>query len=180
MTNETGRPSIPRELRRRVLVEAGHRCAIPTCRTTTTEIAHIVPWATCRTHEFENLIALCPTCHTRYDAGEIDRKSMRIYKANLALLTSRYSDFERRILDELAQKPGETAVRLPAGYRSLLAYLIRDGLLTEPEVDKSIGHAYSANILMMGIEQYELTAAGREFLASYASARSLSPDDEDE
>ena len=105
---------------------------------------------------------------------------MRIYKANLALLTSRYSDFERRILDELAQKPGEAAVRLPAGYRSLLAYLIRDGLLTEPEVDKSVGHAYSADILMMGIEQYELTAAGREFLASYASARSLSPDDEDE
>lgn len=180
MTDETKRPPIPRELRRRVLIEAGHRCAIPTCRTTTTEIAHIVPWATCKKHEFENLIALCPTCHTRYDGGEIDRKSMRIYKSNLAILTARYSDFERRILDELAQKPGESAIRLPVGYRSLLLYLIRDGLVTEPKVDTSIGHAYSGNIPMMGIEQYELTTSGREFLASYASARSLSPDEDDE
>jgi hypothetical protein len=29
---EEARPPIPAELRRRILVEAGHRCAIPTCR----------------------------------------------------------------------------------------------------------------------------------------------------
>jgi hypothetical protein len=104
---------------------------------------------------------------------------MRIYKSNLAILTARYSDFERRILDHLAQKPGESAIRLPVGYRALLWYLIRDGLVTEPKVDTSIGHVYSGNIPMMGIEQYELTTSGREFLASYASARSLSPDEDD-
>ena len=180
MTDDTTRPPIPRELHRRVLIEAGHRCAIPTCRTTTTEIAHIVPWATCREHDFEDLIALCPNCHTRYDRGEIDRKSMRIYKANLGILTARYSDFERRILDELAQHPGNSAVRLPVGYRPLLSYLIRDGLLTEPHLDTTIGHAFSGNIPMMGVEQYELTTSGRELLASYASARSLSPDEAEE
>ncbi|MBC3984240.1 HNH endonuclease [Streptomyces sp. AC536] len=86
----TSRPKIPSELRRRVLIEAGHRCAIPTCKSTPVEIAHIIPWAKTRKHEFKNLIALCPTCHTRFDDphGPIDRKAMRRYKANLnSLLT---------------------------------------------------------------------------------------------
>ena len=84
------RPKVPSELRRRVLIEAGHRCAIPTCRSTPVEIAHIVPWATVRKHEFKNLIALCPTCHTRFDDphGPIDRKAMKQYKANLNHLLS--------------------------------------------------------------------------------------------
>ena len=80
-----GRPRIPRELERRILVEAGHRCAIPTCRACLVEIAHIVPWSDVREHAYENLIALCPTCHARYDRGEIDRLSMRQYKTQLQL-----------------------------------------------------------------------------------------------
>jgi hypothetical protein len=83
-----GRPDIPAELKRAVLVEAGHRCAIPSCRATTTEIAHISPWRDQRVHKFENLIALCPNCHTRFDAGEIDRKSMLMYKARLGAMSN--------------------------------------------------------------------------------------------
>jgi len=48
------RDTIPAEVKRAVLVEAGHRCAIPTCRATTTEIAHIVPWAETQDNSFEN------------------------------------------------------------------------------------------------------------------------------
>jgi HNH endonuclease len=66
-------------------VEAGHRCAIPTCRACPVEIAHIVPWSDVREHTYENLIALCPTCHARYDRGDIDRSSMRQYKNQLQL-----------------------------------------------------------------------------------------------
>ena len=61
------RPPIPADLKRRVLVEAGHRCAIPTCRQIPVEVAHIVPWSENKEHEFENLIALCPNCHDLYD-----------------------------------------------------------------------------------------------------------------
>lgn len=78
------RPAIPAELKRAVLLEAGHRCAIHTCRHSTTEIHHIVPWSRCKKHEFENLIALCPNCHERANSGEIDRKSLRHYKTRLA------------------------------------------------------------------------------------------------
>ncbi len=88
------RPPIPRPLERQVLVEAGHRCAIPTCKQPTTVIAHIVPWVQVKEHTFDNLIALCPNCHTRYDKGEIDRKAMREYKQQLAQVSSNLTTLE--------------------------------------------------------------------------------------
>jgi hypothetical protein len=85
-----------------VLIEAGHRCAIPTCRAHPVEIEHIDDWAKVREHRFENLIALCPTCHARKGNGpdQIDLKSLKIYKQNLALLNSRYGEYERRLLED--------------------------------------------------------------------------------
>jgi len=76
----SNRPSIPAKIRRAVLVEAGHRCAIHTCKQTPIEVHHIIPYSICKKHELENLITLCPNCHTRVHNGEIDRKSLRIYK----------------------------------------------------------------------------------------------------
>ncbi|MET9294417.1 HNH endonuclease signature motif containing protein [Streptomyces sp. NPDC003077] len=81
------RPPIPRRLDRRVRVEAGHRCAVPVCRMPIIEIAHIIPWAKVKKHEFDNLIALCPTCHALFDRGHIDRAAMRQYKSNLSPLS---------------------------------------------------------------------------------------------
>ena len=102
----TARPPIPADLRRRILVEAGHRCAIPSCRHTDVEIHHIVPWETCKKHEYSNLIALCPNCHTRaHKHGEIDRKSLNLYKANLRFTHDRFSQLEVDILFDLSQKP---------------------------------------------------------------------------
>lgn len=88
------RPPIAAELKRRVLVEAGHRCAIHTCRYIEVDIHHIVPWATCQTHDYENLIALCPNCHRRADRGEIDRKALRLYKFNLRTAHDKFSQLE--------------------------------------------------------------------------------------
>jgi hypothetical protein len=78
------RTAIPAEIRRQVLCESGHRCAIPRCLYPDVEIHHIVPWETCQSHDFENLIALCANCHRRADSGEIDRKSLRLYKSRLS------------------------------------------------------------------------------------------------
>lgn len=79
------RPSIPNDLKRAVLVEAGHRCAIPTCREPTVDIHHIIPWERQKEHRIENLIALCPNCHRRADRREIDAKSLRLYKKQLQM-----------------------------------------------------------------------------------------------
>ena len=87
--DSNGRSKIPAELRRQVLVEASHRCAIPQCPHPDVDIHHIIPWARCKKHEFGNLIALCPNCHRRAEKGEIDRKALQKYKA---LLATNHSD----------------------------------------------------------------------------------------
>lgn len=98
------RPPIPAELARRVLIEAGHRCAIHTCRYPQVHIHHIVPWEQCQIHEYENLIALCPNCHARADRGEIDRKSLRLYKLNLRRFWDRFTDDQIGLLVEFAER----------------------------------------------------------------------------
>lgn len=93
------RPPIPTKIRRQVLLEAGHRCAIPTCRMTTIEVAHIVPYSNVKEHKFENLIALCPNCHTRFDKGEIDKLSVLEYKENLRKLNLHFLTENNALFD---------------------------------------------------------------------------------
>lgn len=157
-----------------MLVEAGHRCAIPTCRSATTEIAHIVPWAKVREHTFDNLIALCPTCHTRYDRDEIDQLAMRQYKANLGLINSRYGDVERRVLTHFAMKPEVNEVYLPGASNLLVMYLVQDGYLVEAKTYQSRATPdgfFEFDVPVL--QRYDLTAAGREFVERWSRAAAL-------
>lgn len=54
-----------------------------------------------REHTFGNMIALCPTCHTRFDNGQIDRLAMLEYKRNLSTPSARSASASatHRILD---------------------------------------------------------------------------------
>lgn len=164
-----GRPAIPAELKRAVLVEAGHRCAIPTCRAETTEIAHIVPWEKVKEHTFDNLIALCPTCHTRYDVGQdIDRKAMLQYKANLGLLTSRYGDLERRFLEALAAEPSSSGVILPGGMTLMMKHLLDDGMVVIGE--NSGGSMGIAGVMVPAFQTYVVTAKGHRLVQRWVDA----------
>lgn len=124
------RPAIPTDLERAVLIECGHRCAISVCRQTPVELAHIIPWSKCKEHKFENLIGLCPTCHTRYDKHEIDRKSMQRYKLNLLLVNSRYGDLEQRVIYHFVKHRASEGFWWFADMEILLIRLLEDGLLT--------------------------------------------------
>lgn len=74
-----GRPSIPRDITRRILVEAGHRCAV--CGVPSPlERAHIVPWHNRNSHREEDLICLCANCHQRADLEKWGEKTLREYK----------------------------------------------------------------------------------------------------
>ena len=157
----TERPPIPAKLKRRILVEAGHRCAIPTCRQPVTEIVHIIPWSKVKEHEYENLIALCPTCHKRAEDGEIDRKSLRIYKRILQRLTDRYMKFELVVLDELRLVK---SVVIPSTMKLMIKNLLDEELVevvTEqvPWVSGSLGRAYIG-----------LTEKGRKFIEEWEKA----------
>lgn len=132
MNSET-RPPIPAALRRRVLVEAGHRCAIPTCRYIDVDAHHIIPWEQCRKHEYENLIALCPNCHRRAGREEIDRKSLRIYKANLRYTHDRFSQFEVDMLFECYRAPTGKGVMWPPYLMLLIKRLLDSGYVQRIE-----------------------------------------------
>jgi hypothetical protein len=162
----TERPKIPAKLKREVLIEAGHRCAIPTCKQAPVDIAHIVPWNDCQDHQFENLIALCPTCHRRYDSGEIDRKSMKAYKQNLSLLNGRYSSFEIRVLRKFAIEDKQYALWLPESLNILIWYLREDKL-----IEDTTGTRWMGEIGGLGMNRrYQLTDKGRELIETWKHA----------
>ena len=118
------RSPIPAEIRRRVLVEAGHRCAIPTCRYIEVDVHHIIPWSDCQAHEYDNLICLCPNCHRRAGKGEIDRKSLRLYKLNLRFTHDKFSQVEVDVLFELGKLQPNQAIVWPPHSLILLKRLL--------------------------------------------------------
>ena len=161
MGNEE-RSLIPAELRRRVLVEAGHRCAIPTCRHIDVDVHHIVPYEQCKKHEYENLIALCPNCHRRADQGEIDRKSLRMYKANLRFAIEKYSQFEMDVLFELSTTISSRGQPFPI-YLNLLIKRLLDAdfvRIVENKTGMWVGRVKTTPDFLV------ITDKGREFIES--------------
>lgn len=160
MSND--RPAIPAELRRRVLVEAGHRCAIPTCRYIEVDAHHIIPWEQCKKHEYENLIALCPNCHRRTEKGEIDRKSLRLYKANLRYTHDRFSQLEVDVLFNAYKLKSNEVILWPEYLMVLLKRLLEAGYVKRT-VRKPIGQVGG---LKLNADHLTLTGKGREFIES--------------
>ncbi len=151
-------------VKRRVLVEAAHRCAIPTCRNPTTEIAHIVPESQSHDDLFENLIALCPDCQKK----EIDRQSIRMYKRNLGILNSRYSDFERRVFDQIAETDRRSFI-VEAGLEIPLLHAVNDGLLKRVELSPlAIRPGEPTHY------KYEVADAGLDFVSRYVQGQDIS------
>lgn len=155
------RPHIPEQLKRRVLLEAGHRCAIPPCRYPNVMIHHIIPWAQCKEHKYENLIALCPNCHARADRGEIDRISLRTYKAKLRYAHDKFSQLEVDILFRLYNAPEEGMQFAP--FLMILINRILEVEYVEVKYLKS-----SVEILGMNVSPVYLflTNKGREYIDS--------------
>ena len=152
------------KVKRMVLVEAGHRCAIPTCRHPTTEIAHIVPESQSHDDSFENLIALCPKCQKK----EIDAQTMRMYKRNREILNSRYSDFERRVFDQIAETDRRSFI-VEAGFEIVLLHAVKDGLLNRVEPQPvAIQRGEPTH------HEYEVTDAGLNFVSRYTQGEDIS------
>jgi hypothetical protein len=156
------RPAIPAEIKRRVLIESGHRCAIPTCRYIEVHVHHIVPWEKCESHDYENLIALCPNCHQRADKGEIDRKSLRLYKANLRFVHDKFSNFEIDLLFELYRSEEGATAPLPEYLRLLVGRIEDAGYIMRRKDPNSI----KLLNVEVTLESISITPNGREFIES--------------
>jgi len=91
---DRARPHVPADVRRLVLVEAGHACALRVCgETTYVELHHIDENR--ENNDPANLIALCDMHHKMAHDGKIDRKSLRLYKERLS--ASRESEIVERL-----------------------------------------------------------------------------------
>ncbi|TON39598.1 HNH endonuclease, partial [Vibrio parahaemolyticus] len=94
---DKNRPSIPAELRRSVLVRAGHGCEISGCpEKAYVEIHHID--CNRENNVIGNLIALCGAHHRMAHEGKIDRKSLASYIQKNESLTYTHADEVARVL----------------------------------------------------------------------------------
>ncbi len=107
------RVAIPNELKRKLLIESGHRCAIQTCKHPDVEFHHIIPWGKCQEHSYDNMIVLCPNCHARADRGEIDKKALLQYKANLQSILSLDLKINTSKMDWETKSYSETNKEIP-------------------------------------------------------------------
>lgn len=95
----TKRKSVPLEVQRAVLAEAGYRCAVPTCRTILAiDLHHIIEVKDDGPNEVWNLIALCPNCHALHTRGDITKDAIDVYKG---ILVSLNAAFDREAINNL-------------------------------------------------------------------------------
>jgi hypothetical protein len=166
----TDRPPIPAQLERELMLEAGYRCSIPTCRATgPLEIDHIIEYSEVKEHEFSNMIVLCRNCHglkvKGADPRKIDRKALLALKHNLGLVNNRYNDTERRVLEYFTEKPDASYVLLP-GTEILYGYLLKDGLIEgmAPHEAPEAAHFVINSRWVFITRAYVLTESGHELV----------------
>lgn len=172
------RPAIPAELRRKILVEAGHRCAISRCRSiVTVDAHHIIPWEKCKKHEYKNLIALCPNCHRMVKEGKIDRKSLRMHKSNLRFALEKYSQFETDILFELSKTKDNEFIPFPSYFSFLVNRILEanfvkiirtdsDEFITQNGVTGGVKRGMYAGGIKIDPDCLVITDEGRDFIKS--------------
>ncbi len=164
--------NIPTHVKRQVLIEAGHCCAIPICQYPATQFAHIIPFERVKEHGVDNIIALCPNHHDQYDNKKtIDHESMKIYKQKLQFLNKRYTKYELRLLALLAEKP----VVLASGEIEV-QWLLKDGLIENKKTfiaqgielrDQNQQIVYQDTFIQSFAAT--LTNKGREFISNWKS-----------
>lgn len=102
---------VPTALEQLLYELAGHKCTI--CKAPWLEIHHIRELANGGQTEYENLIVLCPNCHTRvHSEGVPTSEELRHYKAKQEIayelpVLSRLAAEERALLRDLGPKTTE-------------------------------------------------------------------------
>jgi len=87
---------------RRIKEEAGFKCAVPNCNTTSPlEIHHIIYQENGGLDEDDNLICLCRNCHGRVHLHEIPDISIRTFKIRIQRVSLDLDPHEIRLLEAL-------------------------------------------------------------------------------
>lgn len=74
------RPKIKKDMKEKLVQEAGMKCANPGCSNYRVHIHHIQEWAIYKTHDERHMIAICPTCHDEVHFGKLKIDDATIYQ----------------------------------------------------------------------------------------------------
>lgn len=106
----TSRPAVLRAVERRLWAESMGRCMNPACHSelirdavSVGQMAHITPYSEGGTGSFENLVLLCPTCHTQIDSSRQENTGtiLREWKHNRNLQISNLFAQKYEAFDDL-------------------------------------------------------------------------------
>jgi HNH endonuclease len=133
---------------------AGHRCTI--CCAPWLEIHHIDELGDGGKTEYENLIVLCPNCHTRVHAeGVPSKEELRHYKAKLEIayelpVLSRLTTEERALLREVAAMSAEDQIVFSRRFNRDVAASSQDEAVQV--LKKEVGHFQLQEFGMVSVD----------------------------
>ncbi|MCD4842797.1 MAG: HNH endonuclease [Methanosarcinales archaeon] len=174
---EHRRRNIPTTTKQIILMEAGYKCANPICRhILTLELHHIIWVKDGGGSDPENLIALCPNCHSLHTNGSIPTKAIEVWKsllvslnnpnrATVDLLLVLYREEERLAAVEADSTTASPPFRFTGDGLGVLAGLISAGLV-------EISKRYSgASYFGGGMPSFEvrLTESGQRLVNAWLS-----------
>ena len=158
-----------------ILMEAGYKCANPTCRhILTLELHHIVWVKEGGGSNTENLIALCPNCHSLHTYGKIPKEAIEVWKSMLVslnnpnratvdLLIVLYREEERLVAAETDSTEITPPFRFTGDGLGALAGLITAGLV---EISRRLSGASHFGGGMPSFE-VRLTESGRRLVNAW-------------
>lgn len=150
-----------------VLHESGYKCSNPTCRMVLTlDIHHIEYVADGGGDRPDNLLALCPNCHSLHHKGHIPRESLRAWKM---LLLSLNEGFDRRSVDTILALDVLGGVMVWGDGLLTVASLVASGLVEVDEKREKIEEEGFLGYTEHRALKYwvQLSAKGRAFVEGW-------------
>lgn len=156
------RKSVPLSVKQQVLHESGYRCSNPSCRTILTlEIHHLDHVSDGGENTADNLLTLCPNCHTLHHNGTIPKESLKSWKH---LQLSLNEGFNKASIDILLAMPQIKALSVSGDGFVHVAPLLTGGYL------RLTVQAYAAaGISGAGGFTLVLTEKGKAFIEAWKS-----------
>jgi HNH endonuclease len=161
------RRRISETLKRKLLLEAGYRCANPTCRNMVILDTHHLDRISKGGGDSEaNLIALCPMCHALHHRSQIPEDHVRTWKTMLVQLNeARLAHAIDRILF-LSSDANETMFVTGDGVL-ICSDLIVAGLVEAPLISSTEGGGQAPHRAY----RLQLTARGHQFADAWKAGR---------
>jgi len=147
---------VPTALERLLYELAGHHCTI--CSAPWMEIHHIKELSEGGKTEFDNLIVLCPNCHTRVHREQIPTKEeLRNYKRKQEIayelpILSRLTTSEKELIAEAAELPDNDQVAFFKRYSKTIKESSNDLVVTKYRQEIGLVHLQESGMLTVELE----------------------------